>query len=621
MHISQQPLQFIIMAKDALDEQPTAYKPNDSQNHPDDNLPPPQPEEFPPANQEEIILSDEIAQLPDPSDTPPFSAPDMDAAYEALVSFYQEHRCLISLRAETGLPNYLYGNLQDPLSIHPKELLDVTAQFLHRQELMLSGLQEETHLQLTRQLLWEEEEGKQQIAFTQTNSRGIPLYGSGVACQYNGGRLVLVSSHLYPAQLEIIDELTWPEPMWLSEPYRLEDISQQEEKESQAFFPFNPVECVPPLDLSEAFHNETQTADQWIFPYQDGNNGVYRPVWRTIAVNETGEPWWIFVDAETEQILWRTPALSGASIPVRVFFNDTNAAGFYTEANPNNWPNFLVERTLDFGAGDTIHNADLVHIAGAVDPGNLAQVPFAALHTPPDENMRKRFLTANIFHHLRLMQIYARWVLVATQPQFPPGTPPWEDIQAEISDQPGEPSYNESTHAIYLPRGLAGAKPIQEPGLDPDVLYHEFTHAFLRYWNPAMFQFSSSISTEKTRQLDEGLAFFYACARSGDAGWARYAYEDEQWQAYRNLEQDPPNKAVSSDPSGSRYGWALRWARGFWKLRLTFSNFFALRLTIQAVQALSGSINQPEEFVVHLQAQAGNDLAPMVRACFEEVLS
>ena len=70
-----------------------------------------------------------------------------------------------------------------------------------------------------------------------------------------------------------------------------------------------PLEFVPPRGLREESRQREWPCDRWIYAYvpPEGKEGVYRPVWRTVIVDQYGSGWLALVDAETAQVLQVQP--------------------------------------------------------------------------------------------------------------------------------------------------------------------------------------------------------------------------------------------------------------------------------------------------------------------------
>ncbi len=529
----------------------------------------------------------------------PFSPPDPEAAYAALKAFYEEHPCSVTLRSQTGLPAYLYGDLQDPQGGRP---LDAAEAFLGKNELMLAGLSRETRLRRVRESDWDD--GTYQVTFSQTNRERMPLYGSNVVCNFTAGRLTLVMSTLYPAPAEVIDNLDWGNTSWLeAKGAALKNLPPG----------VRPVGFEAPHNLREESREQGWLVDRWILPYQPPGEeqGIYRPIWRVVIVDENGERWLALVDAEVQAVLFQEPTWVDATVRAEVYLTAQDAKD-----------GRLSTVTLDYGTGKTkMAKAELVHVSGArfVEP------------TGGNAVAKLRHLSATAFYHTcKIQGRFKSWLAgLSFSSSDPGGNPdPTEDIKIALEDRVGSAVYDFSTHTICLRKGTSQGNPrVFEPGFDCEVVYHEFTHAVARYLNPGVFNFANYAQKRFTRAMDEGLAFYFPCAFAGDARWAEYAYQEWVNPAtglhWRDLVDGPktPGEATGSgDPADVFHALGMWWARVFWALRANdqLGAHKCDRLLLKALLSLSGPIDSVEAFATALMNHAAHNDKSKVKAILSQ---
>lgn len=518
-------------------------------------------ESLPHADPEQYLEVDEEnqASLPDyeRSWKPSFQPENIEEARKALAEFIPGRVKRYGLNEMTGLPRYLFGNLQQSQG----DVFETASQFLKSNSVMLTSKEEETLLTIWRHSYWEE--GWQQLTFAQINNEGVPIYGGHIATDFAADRLVWAHSNLFPVKTENLDDLIWQDPYWIHSPEIIE---------VQAF--------ERPLDLRQD-ENYEGLADRWIFPYfvEGMEEGIYRPVWRTHMADYKGNHWLILVDAENAEeinILARWSLTVEAGTLANVYSSSVNAMNQDEET-----------RWLNYGNGDySMTNANKVHMKGP------------RFNDPPD------LLSATAYYHAYHGQNrYRNFILPGVGLSLPAGAiSPLENIDVYLEDQGGDARYEpiNGKHAMRFFTGKDGPFPVQDPGMDGEVIYHELTHAFLRFWNSAVFQYNyDSLREAATRKLDEGLAFYFACDYGGNPRWAEYAYQS--WQDHRDLANEPADP--SEDESSETHKFGMKWARCFWELRDNLG-FSANRLILRAFSSLGGSILDREEFAVALIAQA-----------------
>jgi hypothetical protein len=556
--------------------------------------PAPSPKDVPPP-----IKPDPLPEKPDWPEVP-FAPPDPEAAYQALSELYAERPFSTRLHSQTGLPAYLVGELQD---LQDRSPIDAAEAYLKENELALVGHEDGAWIEHTYEAEWDDDTS--QVTFDQTNEDGVPLYGSSVACSYRGGRLIVISSTLHPVLPDEINNLEWDEPTWLDDK-GIATLNLPDE--------IQPIRFEAPRDLRGL---KSRLADRWILPYDgspdvdrppEAGTGTYRPVWRVVIVDRYERRWLVLVDAEDAarpEVLYWEPTWVEASV----------AADAYKTAQDALPPEKLTPVTLDYGNGADMAHADHVHAFGDnfVEPAD-----------PNGETEKLRRLSATAFFHVRRIQEHEFPTLLAGLLSLSSVTgnaipDPKQDIKVKLRKGSGSAVYDEATGTIDLPDGQSGQWPINRPGYDCEVIYHEFIHALDRYVNPPMFKFNNWKERSCTRAIDEGFAFYFACVLGGDAHWAEYAYEkwiDSNGDPYRHLTKGPTTPAqvlLSGDPDNQTvakvHAIGTWWARLFWALRDPgqLGPDRCNELLLQTVRALT-PIEEPSDFAKTLEGMAQNDV-------------
>jgi hypothetical protein len=540
----------------------------------------------------DAALPGSMVHLPESPDWQeiPFPPPDPERAYRELDEFYRARPCFALLHGRTGLPGCLRGNLQDPQDGSPE---DVAEAFLRQHEFMLAGLDRGTRLRRVYRSDWAD--GTCHVAFAQTNGDNVPIYGGNIVCNFSADRLTLVTSTVYPVGA-IMDSFQWRD--WReAKALALDALVDLKE---EAVYDIIPQRFMAPPDLRAESREQGLLVDRWILPYhrpeRGEKTGTYRPVWRVLVVDQHNGHWLILVDAEKEVPLIVHSLEVEATVRADLFAT----AGDAIEA-----PSRLTEKPLNYGWGNsTIFDAAHVHMDGdlVVEPSDP---------TKPD---RERQISATVFYHGRKVQEqFKLWLFGQAFAGDPVANPdPTDDIDILVEDRQDSPKYDQARRLICLTAGTGGQYPILEPGLDCEVLYHEFTHAVLRYLSPEAFRFSSYAQMRYTLMLDEGLAFYFACAFAANQRWAEFAYQrwvkpppdSTPWRDLVVGPRTPQDAEQSGDPTDVYHGVGMWWARVFWALASGLGQFRCSQLLLKAFDLLSGPVDSLEAFPEVLLALA-----------------
>lgn len=550
----------------------------------------------------------EPAPLPPLADAAQFPFPLLapERARQALAAFHDMRRApRVGIDQETGLPSFLYGDLAEPVS---GDLLKASAEFLAAHELMLAGSEGEAVVEPARVFRWRQ--GTTQLEWRQTNSQGVPVYGSAVTLTYTGRRLTFLANALHSASLYQLDTFTWDEA-W---PERLREVSGGQARSPKSLAGqlsdgLSFVRFEPPRDLRRESAEKGWWADRWILPLLPADPGalgrmaasgwtsepewlalsgagVYRPAWRTVGVDRSGMRWLLLVDAETYQVLTAEPTWVGASLEALLYRTAAEAAA-----------DTPAPEILDFGAGPDIAHADYVTLSGA----RMAD-PAAAVSGEPAELTARRVLTATAFYQARQAQTALRsalaTLLLETAVTLPPAAAndPTLALNVSLDDEEASARYDFHTNTVHLGRGTPASSSssppvpaVHDPGFDGDVMAHESSHAITRFLKHVAFEYQNNNDWKQvlTQALDEGVAFYFGCCLAGDARWAEYAYAD--WGNLRDLGGSLATSSAPVDPAGITYQVGMWWARVFWALRQDPA-INADLLILKAIAGLAGPL-------------------------------
>jgi len=192
-------------------------------------------------------------------------------------------------------------------------------------------------------------------------------------------------------------------------------------------------------------------------------------------------------------------------------------------------------------------------------------------------------------------QQFGQWLglssLATTQP-----FDPINHVQVELNFEPFT-RYKWQDQTIYIGGPVTGAAvewPIAEPGLDPEVAFHEFIHAMTHFLRPQIMELTYNSAFDQTKGLNEGLGFFLACAHANDRNYAETAHT--AWinpaggRPWLDLETAPLQRQASfqllNSPLGATHRRGLWWAKVFWAFGLdaAIGLDLARQLVLQALQ-------------------------------------
>lgn len=569
--------------------------------------------------------------LPDPLEpslTPFLPRFQYDAAYQALKDFYASRPCSTELHQETGLPAWFFGNLREPTG---GAIEEISQEFLATNQLMLLGYDDgDARLALVRRSVVTVSE---HLQYWQVNAADVPIYGGAITLTYVGRRLTGIANSLYPALPAEIDELAWdpsfPDVLAAMAGADPLDVAFSDHPFWDALLKMiGALDIVaatlePPIDLRSESSERQWIADRWILPYlvpesrqerQDVDPdrwwtspeiplapvvGKYRPVWRVVIVDKQDRRVMALIDAETYALLHLQATSVGASLQANVYATPTEAVQGTTQL-----------QMLQFDAGVDITQASHVHMSGNRFADPAGPRAFDA------HNVDLQLLTATAYYHVRNAQdALANLLQVATIVATTDRPNPLTDVNVSLTAAQNfaDARYLWQTNTVVLPRANTGPNPVREPGFDGDVIKHEVAHGVNYYLRGDAFSYenNNNVKQVRTRGLNEGLAFYFACALSGDAQWAEFAYGAGAWPAARRFSGGATAfDNIPADPTGdASYRWGVWWARLLWALRQhpAIGPAAANTVILRAILALSAPITSPDTFAALLRASASSD--------------
>jgi hypothetical protein len=539
-------------------------------------------------------------------------SPRADLAYATLQEFYVRQRergesVDIRLNRDTGLPGYIYGELDRPGNVSDTEAaLKTIRDLLDGYPLyatMLAGAVDDLFLIPVGFSTWND--GTKQFALRQITGRNEPIYGGFVVFTFDvEDRLVLISSALYPFEgdsLPALDEFpvsteALRDLIQKSVPASLGEIGWIPEFDTEAFiareryiFPFRGFA----VDDSQGEDEDgfARFLSQREIPMPELSR--YRPVVRVPFQDQAQRHWLVIIDLAEEVVISLEAYAARHPVNHTIFPTPADAwvAKQAFDANNQMAFNQLVQnrglnRPIDLGGSNhTLATGDGVHLTGTrmADPGS----PTLAWNSP------EKFLGATVYFHLRNSQsIFATLLTVATmaKPSVPHANP-LGNIAVFLDDATGSAEYQYAGRIIYFASGqvtisAAGVIETQvlEPGFDADVAMHELTHAVAYHYFEGLFESNNNEAHKLVWDaFNEGVAFFFPCTFFQEPTWSEFAYQ--MIAVNRNLSILPKifgSSGFMDDPYGLKYGLGMWWARIFWQIRLRIPDFSILLLKAMA---------------------------------------
>lgn len=541
-----------------------------------------------------------------------FPSPEGDAAYQTFIEYLNERRCSGFLSAETGLPTFLFGELDRD---RPGANDENAALYLQRFELIWGGRTDGIHLTRVRRTLWDDLTF--QVVFHQTNAQGWPVYGAQIICTYDGNEhLSLVTSSLFPSrgdELPVFPDNAWQRFVAFAESGKLEGVLTNDIPSHIGFKKvLPPTQGKIPLlvefwilpiaftqEAADIVENVKHSSEMWSYEHYhwqlneakegrspDPERATFHAAYRIPFLDQYGHCWAAWIDAESLTTILKVDNLeSHASRNYEVFPSTVDAIA-----------GAPVMKTLNLGLGaTTLRMSPKVRMDGVrlFDPLDT---------TPPNPpgggNDIRRLLGANAYHHVwwtqnRFSSLIST-VLRTDDALIVNGRygNPVNQVAVFLDDESGEPSFNRQTGEIHFRTGDAVGLGVLEPAKDGEVIAHEYTHAVLHYYFPELLEHEIVDAWKATgRGLDEALAYYFACFPVENPSWGEFAYPATVWGDSRDLSVAPAvfaASAFSGDPAGGYYGYAIWWARILWELsqETAISGSFN-RILLKALRSLA----------------------------------
>jgi hypothetical protein len=490
---------------------------------------------------------------------------------------------------------------------------------------------------------------------------GIPVYGGVLISSFDkDGRLTYVNNSFYPI----------PQEKRFGKRFL---IGQQDAFEIAAEYVrvrfLHPLEGAdgaprPPLETSSG---DAPNGDgKIIFPalISDGQvspeaaltlepqarqEAAYLPAWLvTVREPATGRAWSVVVDAERTEgplerrILAASENLRGTSVRSEVTTTVLAALG-----------KVLPKRTLvklaDTPSGD-LSDAPSFELRVARRVGGA--VNYVAASVNGGDPNAPRF--ANTYFHLtKALEQFTEIVndawpdTPANRPQLP-GQANRLPVRFELEELPGS-EFTWDTRMLRFGRGKTTSSfPYGDPTSDPDVLYHEYTHAVL---DIVQHDLHMQHKTQFHVAIDEGLAFYYACSLTdritrdlapNQVGklipyrWGKVSHQTSAWTAkgYRDLERAAqvadhdffqvygvfPAYSRLDDPDSGQYACGMVCARMLWDVRRVLGPALADAIILRATHLAGGVQSDVEtlaEAIIHVDREMAADAG---RASHESAL-
>lgn len=501
--------------------------------------------------------------------------PIFNAYREAMDSFYATHeQPSIRIDQLTGLPALIYGILQ---KVEDGQSTETAAeQFLKENQLVVSGVPDDgtnkagSEVVLEPRLRSRWQDGSEHLLYAQLNPNNVPIFGSHVALTYQAQVLTLITAALLPMPAEALDQLEWDEgwaEVWWHDWYALKTFPQEIEW----------AQFLPPPELNPAAQHGTLEIDRCIFPYipyyTHENNTNLKLIFATDAEGDAHveDGYWYLPGADFFDALGDRPLIRSAGGGIyrpawRVVAADK--AG-------NHWLTLIDAETaqiLWFYALD-------FHASVQIIPQSAVQ--FAAVGAQ---------LEAGI---IAAQEEFAQWLGLSTH-STTAAFYPIEHVQVNLD--PNETTrYRWQEHTIYIGGAMGGQWPLGEPGADPEVVFHEFTHAMTHFLRTQIIEVKTEAEAGQTQGLNEGFGFFLACTHANDHNYGETAYaawiNQPSGEPWLDLEEPPFQRQdcfqlANSPPFAGTHKRGLWWAKVWWALGLDaqIGLTLARELVLQALQ-------------------------------------
>lgn len=440
-----------------------------------------------------------------------------------------------------------------------------------------------------------------------------PLFGAQVVVHMTSAdERTSVTSSYYPIDSDQVFKpvLTDPEPAFELAFTALRDYFYRSGLAEHSYFPF--------FDPDAWHFHSTPYAEQtpFILPFAGDYHLVYQI---DITSFDYSQRWRVFVDCEREIVLGQPERLK---LDAQYYANAADVLAVPGILQNTQFPDNPCKTYMDIG----IYQAGLSSNDGPVNWGqsNSPGPHFEAANVATHATKLFNYFVNLGIAQADLEQVDQNGTVKLRARVAKPGLPEldmgfffgeatpqqqqWINFQSDNSDnQNGLPTL--------------ATKRVHHPTYDPEVIYHELTHAFMWLMNRDAFDGVNS-NIPFGRALLEGYANYFARSlavryeevvgirvASGDQPWARAAYRTDttaqdwadRWAMARAKQDDGqdrlpiPNLYPSLDTTGLPvYDVGMIWARGMWDLRGEVPSLALDEFALGAFDYLHGWIATPE---------------------------
>lgn len=518
----------------------------------------------------------------------------------------------------TGLVRSLWGELYpEQTATTTDDMLNISVEFVQQHEKALLGTSGYGWLHENPATIGHCARLRQAVG-------DIPVYRGTASFGFGAnGLLDVVNCSGYPIPLDIAYgdyfRLPWEQACEIAREHVAKQLLELEEQ----------GESTPPItgtsDL-EVIPGDDLKKGQVIFPHLDekkgGTKNLYRPAWVARVIDRAqSQSWEVVIDAENGQVLAAAEVTAGATIHACV--HPSNEQALAGTAEPR-----------DLGESGSGKLADAPHFEMKGDAFAEPPPPGDCQTAIPTND---GFRSANVYYHLcHALKTFTKigenaWPQAPEAPTMPGAE---KRVVVNMCRSTASGQYDPSTRSILFGRADSGSSlpepsfPKEDPTLDCEVIYHEYTHAVFHVVQPDIINASTSLFRGA---IDEGGAFYFGCTLSerGQPGqplltqpyrWGEFARRRSIWQGFRDLQRESPNEQKSEydylpvygtfpdypggckDPDKEKYACGMLWARTLWDIRQALGHDMADAIILRGLSLTGGvqsELETPAEAIIH----------------------
>lgn len=342
-----------------------------------------------------------------------------------------------------------------------------------------------------------------------------------------------------------------------------------------------------------------------------------------VVDDDTGRFWVVAIDGKDLTVLAANEGTRHAPIPVQRNILPTPRHALAPRT-------FVSHQLTETASGELTDAADFP----------IVVTPSTPACTAPDfGTTAQKLRSANIYYHLSAARTACQTMIEDAWPELGPALRPpappaaGATLPLHMCDNPGSAAYSVSRKFYFGKGDPTGAPPFRDPSFDPEVIYHEYAHALMHVIQPDLL--ASLALTPFDKVIDEGIAFYLACALSEDADdlgippafqgllrqskWGKVAYDFVEWGDFRDLEHTrqqrdgydflqlyrlfPSYPGGVNDPGNSEvYACSMVWARTLWDIRRTLGAKWANAAIVRGMSLAGGvqsELETPAEAIIH----------------------